>query len=298
MTYARQILWIDQILRFLQSNCRSRVNYLLGSSATIVADGSVTVKPGTFVRQGVPWNARVVQRVAAWDLNGESPLDPKGVGLEDRTNNYRDGTEGEAWAEGRLYDGKSMSHNFNGLNDAASLCAQSWSPPLPFMTEFAVSVWVKLPDPIANGVIFSALGSINSHGGFYLAIENGQVKFVVEKDASANPLKNEVAYTLTSADVSQALNGRWVMITGVWSTEKRRQQLWINNLLRTENTTGILETYLTQGVSYYIGKKPSGSYFRGRVDEASVYAGMPDQKFIDRLYNPFGTWPTFPGHWD
>jgi len=124
------------------------------------------------------------------------------------------------------------------------------------------------------------------------------VKFVVEKDTSSNPLKNEVAYTLTSDDVNQSLNGRWVMLTGVWSTEKRKQQLWINNLLKAENTTGILETYLTQGVAYYIGKKPSGSYFKGRVDEASVYAGMPDQKFMERLYNPMGSWPAFPGHWD
>ena len=169
------------------------------------------------------------------------------------------------------------------------------------MTESTVSIWVKLPDPIINGVIFSALGTVSSHGGFYLAIENGQVKFVAEKDASVNPLRNEVAYTLTSGpsgDVDQATNGRWVMIAGVWSSEKRKQQLWINNLLKAENTSGILETYLTQAVSYYIGRKPSGSYFKGRVDEASVFAGMPDQKFIDRLYNPFGTWPTQPGHWD
>jgi len=272
--------------------------YQNGSSTVIVADGKVSLKPGTLVQQGATWNTRIVQRLAAWDLDGIYTSDNR---LEDLTNGYRDGAEDGVKAQGRLYDSlapsRVYSNYLDGVSKFASLCTKPGSPALPYMTEFAVSAWVKLPDPIVNGVVFSALGTTNSHGGFYLAIENGQVKFVVEKDASASPQKNEVAYTLTS-EANQALNGRWVMLTGVWSTEKRKQQLWINNLLKAENTTGILETYLTQGVAYYIGKKPSGSYFKGRVDEASVYAGMPDQKFMERLYNPMGSWPAFPGHWD
>ena len=102
-------------------------------------------------------------------VGGQSPLRSLVVVTCSRSGTRRS-AGGEAGAT-------AYSTAFKGISDYVVLCANTGAPPIPFMTDFSVALWVRFPDPIQDGVIFSALGTLHSHGGYYLATEGGLLKF-------------------------------------------------------------------------------------------------------------------------
>ncbi len=202
--------------------------------------------------------------VAEWNFEENT-----GTTAKDTSGNNNNGTiSGASWALGANNKGSSL--NFNGTSDYVSI------PTFNYSTNATISVWVKGSYINGNQIIIGSPASIS------LGLYNiGSTKALIGYAGSSVPSK-------TVGIANNFTNDSWNHLSVVIDNSGNAAYYCNGQLLSNGETNN---WSWTSGA--YIGRRDTGTYFKGQIDQLKIYnyARTPAQIAYD--YNrgaPVGWW--------
>jgi len=189
-------------------------------------------------------------------------------------------TNGPLWVGGKF----SGALSFDGVNDYVTMGNNSMLGPSNTIT---VMAWVKTPSSF-SGLVFPQIVTRSSSGstGFNL--------YVVYEEATGNtiPYFSFILLTTTgnwgsdwARDTIPIAVNTWYFVVGM-RDNNGFVSIWVNGTLRA------IDTAITSGSINYgstpefaIGRKASGSYWRGIIDEVAIFSRALSPKEIQSYYN-------------
>ena len=252
----------------------SRITITLSTgSYTIEATTFSIGATGDFTLSLAGTEQPVVDAVASYSFSegtGTLTVDGSGVG--------NDGTiHGATWTDGKVGNGL----HFDGINDWVEVADD---PSLDLLDQITVEAWVNLDDLTDGGII----GKYDNWAeyNYCLWFEGGILYFEV---GNANVFETKVSYSGISS-------GTWYHIAGTY--DKQNVKLYVNG--SNVATTAENRTMGNGGGPLCIGNvrynginthsyNETDEFFRGKIDEISIYGIALSQAEIQNRYNDGGS---------
>ncbi|MEM5813959.1 MAG: LamG domain-containing protein [Candidatus Aenigmatarchaeota archaeon] len=177
------------------------------------------------------------------------------------------------WVDGKF--GKAL--RFDGVDDYVNLGTSSILGPA---NEISVAAWVKTPSTISvlnnyNQIVARGTTDVDGYNLYYYHL-SAKFAFILKVNNTGWGTDWAIGTTTPQPDT-------WYHLVGV-RRSNGYVEIWVNGVMESQDTTvnsGEIN-YSTSPVAY-IGRKPSGNFWNGTIDEVMVFnrALSPDEiKFL------------------
>ena len=205
--------------------------------------------------------------VGYWSFDGK---DMAGNTAYDRSGQGNNGTltSGPTRAIGKIGQGLS----FDGVDDYVDA---GDTASLSISGAITISAWIKLNGAVQSNRIASKSGGVADRG-YELTIEADYTFHLYLGGVSPAGDFNTTGTTVLSAN-------RWYHVVGVYNPSVEGK-VYLDGIVEATNTTSVPSSQLTPAVNFNIGRRTTGSYFPGLIDDVRIYNRALSADEIKRLY--------------